>query len=92
MIVTDVTPTRLFTGDPNYDKFEQEQFRIGYQFEHRFNDALKVRQNLRYGEVDLTIAIFWAASRPIRRLLSAQRARSTSRLNPLQLTIKSRGS
>ena len=53
MIVTDVTPTRLFTGDPNYDKFEQEQFRIGYQFEHRFNDALKVRQNLRYGEVDL---------------------------------------
>jgi iron complex outermembrane receptor protein len=53
VVVTDVTPTRLFTGDPNYDKFEQDQFRVGYQFEHRFNDALKVRQNLRYGEVDL---------------------------------------
>ena len=55
--VTDVKPTTLFTGDPNYDKFGQDQFRIGYQFEHRFNDALKVRQNLRYGEVNSTIAI-----------------------------------
>lgn len=51
--VTNVVPTKLFTGDPNYDKFEQEQFRIGYQFEHRFDDSLKVRQNVRYGEVDL---------------------------------------
>lgn len=51
--ITDVKPTLLFTGDPNYDKFEQDQFRIGYQFEHRFDDSLKVRQNLRYGEVDL---------------------------------------
>lgn len=56
--ITDVKPTRLFTGDPNYDKFEQDQFRIGYQFEHRFNDALKVRQNLRYGEVELDYRYF----------------------------------
>lgn len=47
------TPTTLFTGDPNYDQFEQDQFRIGYLFEHRFDDTFTVRQNLRYGELDL---------------------------------------
>lgn len=51
--VTNSEPTKFFTGDPNYDKFEQNQFRIGYQFEHRFNSDLKVRQSARYGEVDL---------------------------------------
>lgn len=56
--VTDVKPTTLFTGDPNFNKFEQDQFRIGYQFEHRFNEALKVRQNLRYGEVELDYRYF----------------------------------
>lgn len=45
--------TKFFTGDPNYDQFEQDQFRIGYLFEHRFNDMFTVRQNLRYGEVDV---------------------------------------
>lgn len=45
--------TTLFTGDPNYDQFEQDQFRVGYLFEHRFDDMFTVRQNLRYGEVDV---------------------------------------
>jgi len=45
--------TKYFTGDPNYDQFEQDQFRIGYLFEHRFNDMFTVRQNLRYGEIDV---------------------------------------
>ena len=48
-----VKATKLFTGDPNYDKFEQDQFRVGYLFEHRFDDAITVRQNLRYGETDI---------------------------------------
>ncbi len=43
----------LYLGDPSFNKFDQEQFRIGYQFEHRFNETFTVRQGLRYGEVDL---------------------------------------
>lgn len=42
----------LYEGDPAYNDFTQNQGRIGYEFEHRFNDLLTVRQNLRYTDVD----------------------------------------
>ncbi len=51
--IKDVTALPLYLGDPSFNKFEQDQFRVGYQFEHRFNDMFTVRQGLRYGEVDL---------------------------------------
>jgi iron complex outermembrane recepter protein len=51
--IVGVRPTTLFLGDPSFNKFDQDQFRVGYQFEHRLNDAVTVRQNLRYGEVDV---------------------------------------
>jgi iron complex outermembrane receptor protein len=41
-------PTRRFTGEPGYDKSETRFYDIGYRFEHAFNDAVTVRQNLRY--------------------------------------------
>lgn len=45
------TPTNVLIGDPDFNQSTQEQASIGYQFEHRFNDAFTVRQNLRYGHV-----------------------------------------
>lgn len=45
-------PTNLRNGDPNFNRYDQDQKSIGYLFEHRFNDTLQVRQNLRYGRVD----------------------------------------
>jgi iron complex outermembrane receptor protein len=51
--IVDVNALPLWTGDPSFNKFEQDQFRLGYQFEHRFNETFTVRQGLRYGEVDL---------------------------------------
>jgi iron complex outermembrane recepter protein len=42
-------------GEPNYDHFRVDQNLIGYSFEHRFNDVFQVRQNLRYGTVDLEL-------------------------------------
>jgi iron complex outermembrane receptor protein len=51
--ILDVYPLPLWTGDPTFNRFDQEQFRVGYQFEHRFNEMFTVRQGLRYGEVDL---------------------------------------
>ncbi|MBP0597874.1 TonB-dependent siderophore receptor [Herbaspirillum sp. LeCh32-8] len=41
-----------FAGEPNYDRFSNEQYFVGYEFEHRFNDDWSVRQNLRVGEVN----------------------------------------
>lgn len=45
-------PMSAFVGDPNYNSFTRTQYWVGYQFEHRFNDAITVRQNLRYASVD----------------------------------------
>jgi iron complex outermembrane receptor protein len=48
-------PTHLNTNNPDYGSFEREQFTIGYEFEHHLSDAATLRQNFRYGhlEVDL---------------------------------------
>jgi iron complex outermembrane receptor protein len=45
-------PTDLRNGDPGFNRYDQKQKTIGYLFEHRFNDTVQVRQNLRYGRVD----------------------------------------
>ncbi|MCR4267367.1 TonB-dependent siderophore receptor [Nitratireductor sp. ZSWI3] len=42
----------LYAGDPAWNDFVQKQGRIGYEFEHRFNDFLTVRQNVRFHAVD----------------------------------------
>ena len=46
-------PRSFFTGEPGYDKFEHEQWSVGYQFQHRFDEVWQVRQNLRYSEIDV---------------------------------------
>ncbi|MBO0904704.1 TonB-dependent siderophore receptor [Jiella sp. MQZ13P-4] len=43
----------LNVGDPDFDSFDREEYGVGYQFEHRFNDLATVRSNLRYSSVDL---------------------------------------
>lgn len=47
-------PRSFFLGEPNYDDYDRQQYMIGYNFEHRFNDAWAVRQNFRYSHVDTT--------------------------------------
>lgn len=51
-----IIPRNFNPTDPNYNRFSVEQASVGYQFEHRFNDALVVRQNLRYMHLDSDIA------------------------------------
>ncbi|ONG50121.1 ligand-gated channel protein [Pseudoroseomonas deserti] len=55
LITRGARPSRNLVGDPNFDLFSQKQFNIGYQFEHRFNSTLTLRQNLRYAEVDVLL-------------------------------------
>jgi iron complex outermembrane receptor protein len=38
-------PRHTFTGEPGFDKYNTEVYAVGYQFEHRFSDMFKVRQN-----------------------------------------------
>lgn len=44
--------SHLYEGDKNWNDFDQEQGRIGYEIEHRLNDAVTLRQNLRYDQSD----------------------------------------
>lgn len=37
--------------DPNFNGFGQKQGRIGYEFEHQFNDAIAVHQNVRWSSL-----------------------------------------
>ncbi|WP_022961042.1 TonB-dependent siderophore receptor [Halopseudomonas pelagia] len=38
----------FFEGEAEREKFERNQQMLGYQFEHRFSDALSFRQNFQY--------------------------------------------
>ncbi len=46
-------PSGLFMGNPNFDRFDHDQELAGYKFEHRVNDTLTFRQNLRAGHMKL---------------------------------------
>ena len=44
-------PYSRYIGEPGLDGYKLEQVAIGYAFEHRFDNNLQFRQNLRYMEV-----------------------------------------
>jgi iron complex outermembrane recepter protein len=57
--------TRDFNiGDPSFDSFERNQYGVGYQFEHSFNDAVTVRSNFRYSGVDIDFQSLQMAGAP----------------------------
>lgn len=45
----------IYSGDPAWNDFTGLQGRIGYELEHRINDTVTVRQNLRYSAVDAAL-------------------------------------
>lgn len=44
-------PRDRFLGEP-FAEFNQEQFNLGYRFNHRFNDSLSIRHALQYTEYE----------------------------------------
>lgn len=40
-------PTSRFIGEPGFDRYDTDRTELGWLFEHRFNDAWTLRQNLR---------------------------------------------
>ena len=62
-------------ADPNFNDFTQEQYRIGYEFSHRFNDTfsffsaaryagLKTTRSTRPGPITATTSHNWIRSQP----------------------------
>jgi iron complex outermembrane receptor protein len=49
-------PYGRYLGEPGPDGYHLEQFAIGYAFEHRFDNNLQFRQNVRYTEVSNGLA------------------------------------
>ncbi|WP_449632638.1 ferrichrome porin FhuA [Rahnella aceris] len=46
-------PTSFNDGEPGYNKISRKQKLVGYTFDHQINDSWMIRQNLRYGTVDM---------------------------------------
>jgi iron complex outermembrane receptor protein len=44
--------TNIWSGDPAFNAFDQTQERVGYEFEHRVNEAVTFRQKARYEHLD----------------------------------------
>ncbi|WP_194704425.1 TonB-dependent siderophore receptor [Vibrio sp. S11_S32] len=47
-------------GEPDYDKNKSNQYSIGYEFEHHFNDTWQFKQNTRYAYTDLLLRSTYA--------------------------------
>ena len=47
-VLNGTLPRGTFLGEPDFSHLKGEQWSIGYQFEHKFDPAWTVRQNLRY--------------------------------------------
>ncbi len=67
------TPYGKNVGEPNTDHYSRTQAWVGYEFEHRFNDAVKVNQKLRYAYLDTNLfAVAGAGLQPDMRTLNRQ--------------------
>lgn len=48
-----------FIGERDFNRYDQDQWQIGYLLEHRINDSLVLRQNARYGQFDTDYKTFY---------------------------------
>lgn len=50
---------RVKYGDPSFSRFQQNQYSLGYQFEHAFQGGWMLRQNTRYTDIALERDALW---------------------------------
>ncbi|MBN8940519.1 MAG: TonB-dependent siderophore receptor [Rhizobiales bacterium] len=53
--VTNGVRSPVYSSDPAFNAMDQIQFRIGYLFEHKFDEVLTFRQNFRYAHIDADV-------------------------------------
>lgn len=49
-------PIDLFVSDPSIDRYDRDQYELGYSFETRLGDGLRFVSNGRYAEIELVYA------------------------------------
>ncbi|MCP3469098.1 TonB-dependent siderophore receptor [Bradyrhizobium sp. CCGUVB1N3] len=64
------TTTDIYTGSPSYNSLDQEQGRVGYIFEHAFDNAVTVRQKFRYTDLDSTTRYVGFLGAPVNDVVS----------------------
>lgn len=52
-------PVSTFIGERDFNRYNQDQWMVGYLLEHRLNDNWTVRQNARYGHFDTDYQTFY---------------------------------
>lgn len=53
-------PISTLLGEPDFNRYHQDQWMLGYEFEHYLTDSLRVQQNARYGTFDLDYGVIWS--------------------------------
>ncbi|HCA10334.1 MAG TPA: TonB-dependent siderophore receptor, partial [Marinobacter adhaerens] len=88
-------PDNRFTGEPGYDAYERRESAIGYEFEHRINDQIVLRQNVRDYRNDIDDqTIYTTGLLADQRTITRSRFESFGRIdglamdNQLQLTAQ----
>lgn len=80
-------PTNFNVGDPGYERFIRKQGSLGYQFEHRFNDVITVRQNLRFMDLNTDFQGIspsgYLNNNPATATLTRQRSKSVENVDTL---------
>lgn len=54
-------PSSRNLGEPGYNRFQREQYGIGYDFMHEFSRSLTLRQNMKYFSADTDILQVYGA-------------------------------
>jgi iron complex outermembrane receptor protein len=85
--------TRIFAGDARYNDFRQQQGRIGYEFEHRFNDMFTLRQRTRFSALGTNQEYYYGGSGLTREnnwgIVSDTHLESRMNTGPVEHTILS---
>jgi iron complex outermembrane receptor protein len=51
VLTKSIGASRVFGGDRRYNDFRQQQARLGYEFEHKFDEVFTLRQRARYSKL-----------------------------------------
>lgn len=53
-------PDDFFAGEPDFNRYDRQQWGIGWMLEHHLNDAISLRQNARYMHSDFSMSAVMA--------------------------------
>ncbi|MBZ8142026.1 TonB-dependent siderophore receptor [Rubrivivax gelatinosus] len=83
-VASGTLPRRLFLGEPDFDRYDSDTTALGYEFEHRFANGVKLRSAARRFDADVRWDYMMANLAPVSggllyRLASARDERSSGR-------------